>query len=234
MAAPCGRGTGGSGAAAKARRTTWPRERQRLQQGERRAEAIAGALAELTPRDRRSAGPAAALRAASRALQRLVSPAQPDAANPAGPALAALERAEEALAEAETLLTRLASEADADPRLLEQAEERLFALRAAARKHAVPVAELPALLDTLCAGWPRWKPARPSGRAGTGGAQRARGRYRGCCGAVGGAARRGGTARTAVAKELPPLRLDKARFPPRSRRWRRPAGGRRGRMRCAS
>ena len=35
--------------------------------------------------------------------------------------------------------------------LLEQAEERLFALRAVARKHAVPVADLPALLDTLCA-----------------------------------------------------------------------------------
>ena len=52
-------------------------ERQRLQQGERRAEAIAAALSELTPRDRRSSGPGAALRAASRALQRLI---------PAGPA----------------------------------------------------------------------------------------------------------------------------------------------------
>ena len=86
-------------------------ERLRLQQGERRAEAIAAALAELTPRDRRSAGPAAALRAASRALQRLVTPAQPEAVNPAAPAMAALERAEEALAEAESLLTRLAHEA---------------------------------------------------------------------------------------------------------------------------
>ncbi len=48
------------------------RERQRLQQNERRAEAIAAALSELTPRDRRGAGPAASLRAAARALQRLV------------------------------------------------------------------------------------------------------------------------------------------------------------------
>ena len=40
-------------------------ERQRLQQGERRAEAIAAALAELAPRDRRAPAPAAALRAAS-------------------------------------------------------------------------------------------------------------------------------------------------------------------------
>ena len=126
-------------------------ERQRLQHGERRAEAIAAALAELAPRDRRAHGPAASLRAASRALQRLIAPSQPEAVNPATPAIAALERAEEALAEAESLLTRLAADADADPRLLEQAEERLFALRAVARKHAVAVPELPALLDTLCA-----------------------------------------------------------------------------------
>jgi DNA repair protein RecN (Recombination protein N) len=59
--------------------------------------------------------------------------------------MAALERAEEALAEAETLLTRLAHEVDADPRLLEQAEERLFALRAAARKYSTPVDGLAAL-----------------------------------------------------------------------------------------
>ena len=80
-----------------------------------------------------------------------MTPGQPEAANPAEPAIAALERAEEALAEAESLLARLAADAEADPRLLEQAEERLFALRAVARKHAVAVAELPALLDTLCA-----------------------------------------------------------------------------------
>ena len=111
---------------------TLARERQRLQQSERRAEAIAAALAELTPRDRRSAGPAASLRAASRSLQRLAPAGQPDApgGNPADPALAALERAEEALAEAETLLTRLIADAEVDPRLLEQSEERLFALRA--------------------------------------------------------------------------------------------------------
>jgi len=123
-------------------------ERQRLQQNERRGEAIAAALAELTPRDKRSAGPAAALRAAARALQRLAGP-QDTADNPAAPAMAALERAEDALAEAENQLARLADEADADPRLLEATEERLFALRAAARKHTIQVADLPALLATL-------------------------------------------------------------------------------------
>ena len=122
-------------------------ERQRLQQGERRAAAIATALAEIAPQDRRSPGPASSLRAASRALQKLAAPgAETD---PLGPVLAALERAEDALAESETLLTRLSHDQDGDPRRLEQAEERLFALRAAGRKHGVPVTDLPELLAAL-------------------------------------------------------------------------------------
>lgn len=121
-------------------------ERLRLQSGERRAEAIATALAELTPKDRRALGPAAHLRAAARVLAKL---SQPGGEHPAAEALAAIERAEEALAEAETLLHRLGLEAEDDPRALEAAEERLFALRAAARKHGVPVISLPEFLTGL-------------------------------------------------------------------------------------
>ena len=186
-------------------------ERQRLQHGERRAEAIAAALTEIAPRDRRNAGPAATLRSAARALQRLAAPGQD--AGAAGPAMAALERAEEALAEAETLLSRLATEADADPRLLEQAEERLFALRAGARKYAVPVAGLPALLAQLqtrlaaldmgtaeiAALEARAAAARAAYEAAAAGLTRARTS----------AAKR---LQTAVTAELPPLRLDRARF----------------------
>jgi DNA repair protein RecN (Recombination protein N) len=188
-------------------------ERHRLQQGERSAEAISAALSELMPHDRRNHGPAASLRAASRALQRLVTPAQPDAINPAAPALVALERAEEALAEAETFLSRLASEAEADPRMLEQAEERLFALRAVARKHAVGVAELPALLDTLCTRLAALETGAAEVVALEQAVQQAREAYRDSS-ALLGAARRSAAARLdrAVAKELPPLRLDKARF----------------------
>lgn len=188
-------------------------ERQRLQQGERRAEAIAAALAELTPRDRRSAGPSAALRAASRALQRLIPPGQPDAVNPAAGVMAALERAEEALAESETLLTRLAAEVEADPRLLEQAEERLFALRGAARKHAVSVAELPGLLDSLSARLAALETGTAEIAALEQAAAQARQAYVAAAEALS-AARRNAAGRLerAVAKELPPLRLDKARF----------------------
>jgi DNA repair protein RecN (Recombination protein N) len=188
-------------------------ERLRLQQGERRAEAIAAAVAELAPRDRRTPGPAAALRAAARVLQRLIPPGQPEAVNPAGAALAALERAEEALAEAETLLTRLAGDADADPRQLEQVEERLFALRAAARKHAVAVADLPTLFDTLSARLA----ALETGEAEIAGLEQAvqqtRTAYLAAATALT-AARQSAARRLekAVAQELPPLRLDKARF----------------------
>jgi DNA repair protein RecN (Recombination protein N) len=189
------------------------RERQRLQQHERRAEAIAAALSELTPRDRRTAGPAAALRAASRALQRLTPQGQPDSPNPAELALAALERAEEALAECETLLTRLAAEADVDPRLLEQAEERLFALRAAARKHGISVADLPGFLDSLAARLAALESGSAEVAALEQAARETRERYLAAAADLT-AARVAAAARLqkAVARELPPLRLDKARF----------------------
>ena len=188
-------------------------ERQRLQQGERRTEAIAAALAEIAPRDRRSPGPAAALRAASRALQKLIPAGQSEGDSQAAPALAALERAEEALAEAETLLTRLANEADADPRLLEQTEERLFALRAAARKHGIAVVELPALLDQLATRLAALETGAADLAAMEQAARDARSGYTQAAAALTDArlkaAERLGKA---VAKELPPLRLDKARF----------------------
>lgn len=189
-------------------------DRQRLQQTERQAEAIAAAVAELTPRDRRgSAGPASVLRSASRLLERLVPANQPDQTNPARAALAALERAEEALAEADTILGRLAAEADADPRLLEQTEERLFALRAAARKHGVAVVELPALLDQLCERLSHLE----SGEAELVELERAardtRSQYVDLARVLTEARREAAERlRDAVMAELPPLRFDKARF----------------------
>ncbi len=188
-------------------------KRQDLQAGERRAEAITAALAELAPRDRRAHGPATALRAAARALHRLVSPQSAEADGPAAPAIAALERAEEALGEAETLLARLAAEAEADPRRLEQTEERLFALRAAARKHGVAPAELPALLDSLAARLA----AVQTGAAEIGhlaaAAAAARAAFIQAAGHLSEARRKAAERLSrAVARELPPLRLDKARF----------------------
>ena len=133
--------------------------------------------------------------------------------NPADPAIAALERAEEALAEAETLLTRLAAEADADPRHLEQAEERLFALRAAARKHGVAVPDLPALFDTLSARLAALVTGAAEVVAMEAAAIAARDAYLAAAADLS-AARSAAAAKLqkAVSRELPPLRLDKARF----------------------
>ena len=184
-------------------------QRQRLQQGERRAEAVASALSELTPRDRRSAGPAAALRSASRALQRLGN----TETNEAGPALAALERAEEALSEAETLLERLAADIEADPRLLEQAEERLFALRAAARKHNVLVQDLPALLANFRERLATLETGTAHVAALIQATEAARSAYMASSRAL--SAARAEAARrleSAIALELPPLKLERARF----------------------
>jgi DNA repair protein RecN (Recombination protein N) len=194
---------------------TLARERQRLQQNERRGEAIAAALAELAPHDRRNTGPAASLRAASRSLQRLApSGHQAEAGeNPAEPALAALERAEEALAEAETLLTRLIADADVDPRLLEQSEERLFALRAAGRKHGIAVPDLPALLDTLAARLAALETGAAEITALEQAAHDAKDRYLAAATALSAArTAAAGKLQKAVSRELPPLRLDKARF----------------------
>ncbi|MBE9604924.1 DNA repair protein RecN [Acetobacteraceae bacterium H6797] len=184
-------------------------ERQAMQAGERRAEAIASALSELQPRDRRGGGgPAAALRNAARALERLPAPNEE-----AQPALAALTAAQDALAEAEGLLERLVADQGADPRRLELVEERLFALRAAARKHAVAVVELPSLLESLRA-------RLASLDAGTGRvaqlsseARAAREAYLGAGKALS-AARKAAAIQLegAVAQELPPLKLDRARL----------------------
>lgn len=127
--------------------------------------------------------------------------------------MAALERAEEALAEAETLLTRLIADADVDPKLLEQSEERLFALRAAARKHGVAVPDLAGLLDSLAARLAALETDAAEISLLEQTAKDTKDRYVTAASALS-AARvvAAGKLQKAVAKELPPLRLDKARF----------------------
>jgi DNA repair protein RecN (Recombination protein N) len=183
-------------------------ERQKLQQGERRSEAIAEALSALSPRDRRAANPATALRGAVRALERLPAPN-----TEAEPALEALGRALDALAEAETAMQRLAHDAGPDPRRLEQVEERLFALRAAARKHMVPVVELPSLLATLKARLAALDAGTDRVAAAERAATAARESYLAAAGRLS-EQRQAAAAKLekAVARELPPLKLDRARL----------------------
>jgi DNA repair protein RecN (Recombination protein N) len=91
--------------------------------------------------------PMSALNAALRRLQRR----QPQAPALIEPAAQALDAALSALEIAGQTLEQTLRDADFDPRELEQAEERLFALRAASRKYSVPVNGLPALAQDFAA-----------------------------------------------------------------------------------
>ena len=117
--------------------------RHRLQHAERLGEAIGEAIAALDD----GGGAEESLGTAHRALARHAELA----AGALDPALEALDRASAEAAEARAAIDRAAGELVVDPSRLESAEERLFALRALARKHGVEPDGLPALRDDLAA-----------------------------------------------------------------------------------
>lgn len=113
------------------------KRRQVLMHGEKIVENLNAAFAELN-HDR---GIDYRLRSALRAVERAR-----DQAGPAlDPVLEGLAQAADACADATMALERASAEVELDPAALEAVEERLFALRAAARKHSVAVDELPLL-----------------------------------------------------------------------------------------
>jgi DNA repair protein RecN (Recombination protein N) len=115
--------------------------RRRAMQGAARIRGdVARALAAL--------GPEGAGRALSDA-RRWLDGAAGRAEGALDPAIAALDRALIEAGEAEAEVERALAAMDDDPRELERVEERLFAIRAAARKHAVPPDDLAALAGTL-------------------------------------------------------------------------------------
>lgn len=180
-------------------------ERRMLQNREKLLEAFTGALAQIEG----EAGADRALAGAQRQLGRLADLAGPRL----DPVMGALDRAQAELAEAAASLQALAVDVDADSGALERLEERLFALRAVARKHQVEVDDLAALmadfsdrlaaLDDAGAGIDRLAAE----------ADRARQAYLSEARALSHARQTAAAdLDTAVAAELPPLKLDKARF----------------------
>jgi DNA repair protein RecN (Recombination protein N) len=167
--------------------------------------AVSGALGELTGDQAAEAVIAAARRqldrAAAQAGGRLDAP------------IAALDRAGSELADAVATLEALAAGDDLDPRKLEKIEERLFALRGLARKHRVEVAALPALREQLAQ-----RLAAIEDRAGTmerltREAAEARAAYLKSAEAL--SRLRHEAAKhmdKGVAAELPPLKLERAKF----------------------
>ena len=114
-------------------------ERSRLMNGQKLLRAMADAREMIAGEQ-----PAAAnLRAAARILEHM----EKEAGGHVDAALAALGQAAIEAAEAEAALGEAERSLDLDPRRLEAAEERLFALRAAARKHCTDVDSLCPLLD---------------------------------------------------------------------------------------
>ena len=180
-------------------------ERQLLRAGSALGEAVTQSLAELE----QGRGAVTALRTAHRLIERNVDKAM----GRLDSALAALERALSEATEAQAQLEAARDALEFDPARLEKIEEHLFALRAAARKHGVAVPELAALADKFAA----QLAALDDGAAGlkrlAGEAKAARAAYVAAA-EVQAAARRKGAARLdkAVAAELGPLKLEKAKF----------------------
>ncbi|MFO1086320.1 MAG: DNA repair protein RecN [Reyranellaceae bacterium] len=180
-------------------------ERQLLRAGRTLGEALSQALAELE----HGRGAVAALRAAHRLVERQAE----KAAGRLDTALSALERATSEATEAQAQLEAARDSLDVDPAHLEKIEERLFALRAAARKHGVSVADLAALADTFAAQLAALDDGEALLKRLAAEATAARGAYVGAAEKLA-VARRKGAARLdkAVAAELAPLRLEKAKF----------------------
>ena len=83
------------------------------------------------------------------AAQRSILKENAESTEALSPILNALSAATDSVAEAQHLLNRLMQDAAPDPTRLENCEERLFSLRALARKHNITVEELPSLQKTL-------------------------------------------------------------------------------------
>ena len=176
-----------------------------MQNAERLGEAIADALGELD-------GESGAQRALARALRRLER-ARDRAQGTLDAAIAAGERAAAETAEALAALSAAARALELDPRALEAAEERLFALRALARKHGSQVADLPRLREAMTAQLEAIESGAEDVAALERAAAAARGRYIEAATRVSEIRRRAAQdLDKAITAELRPLRLDKARF----------------------
>lgn len=127
-----------------------PREAEEAALAERRSlfmnrEKLVTALTQAAQELEGGKGVEASLRSALRLLERSAD----KAGGRLNQAIAALSRAASETADGVALLAKAESELEQDSDQLERVEERLFALRAAARKHNTTVDSLPGVLATL-------------------------------------------------------------------------------------
>lgn len=179
--------------------------RRRLMQGaERVREDISAAAAMI--------GAEGAERAAADAMRRLDDAAQSMEGRLEAP-IEALSRAIEALAEAEAGVAGVLDELTFDPLELEQTEERLFAIRALARKHQCGPDDLPALADDIRLKLSAIEGGEEERAALAAAVARAEAAYTAAAAALS-KQRRAAAADldAAMADELPPLKMERARF----------------------
>ena len=175
-----------------------------MQKGER----LAGDLEELRHIWEGSESPLASLRVAARKLDRIGSE-HPLLAE----ALAALDRAVIEAGEAEDKLQDAASALVHDPKALDEAETRLFELRALARKHRCDVDALPEIMRDMRSQLDSIEGGEAQLDALEAAASEAGKRYRAEAEALHSARAAAATRLDeAVATELAPLKLDTARF----------------------
>jgi len=180
-------------------------ERQLLMNRERMVEALNGAMSELA-----GARPVeGALRAARRHLDRAAA----KAGGALDPVMAALDRAAIEAAEVVRLLEGVGATVGGDSNRLQFVDDRLFALRDVARKHRVDVAGLPALRQDIAAKLAAITDSSAERAKLEKRAAEARTAYIARTEALT-AARKSAADKLdkAIARELPPLKLEKARF----------------------
>ncbi len=128
-------------------------------------------------------------------------------------AAAAIERALIEAGEARSTVEDAAQGFEIEPGRLEKVEERLFALRAAARKHQVDVTELPALRREIAEKLSLIEDSGDTAAKAEAALKKAREDYDKAASALTKAREKAAKALDkAVATELPPLKLEKARF----------------------
>lgn len=147
------------------------------------------------------------------ALMRRLERKQADLPHHVGPVVTALGTALDALEEARAGLESALLVMDFDERELERVEERLFALRAAARKYAVPVVGLPELAAKFAADLAALDQGEERLVALEARLAEAEAAYRAAAAALS-AARQAAAAKLdrGVMRELPPLKLERAKF----------------------
>lgn len=183
-------------------------ERRTLMAGEKTVAALRDAASALDdPRLEQRLGNA------SRALSRIGGPGQDAVPDGIEAAMNALDRALNDIAEAQNQIGRAARSLDADPQRLELIEERLFALRAAARKHGVGADGLAQVRARAAAELAAIDAGDAAVEAAARALAEAEVTYRAAATRLSAArSEAAGRLDAAVMQELPPLKLDRAQF----------------------